>query len=247
MSNPIPFPNSSNRLEKLIAEAPHIPDMDKSFLLAKLPEMKPLDKLQLEQSLLSGMIPESLAQIARLRQKFMATENKPKGDVITKIVETILPQQPKVPASQSILIKPHLSGMEPVQAVVPNPAPAMIRNLTEFATLDQLAVLNPAHVTFAVNDPVEQIMENFFEKVVKLFETVPEPKKKRAYLMTFMQSMLFNIYLNTGITALRHPELQPRSIALNQMSQIDNRKYLNKKQFQYTAQITSYLRSICGL
>jgi hypothetical protein len=236
------------KLEDLVRSAKHISDIDKAFLLDKAREMKPLEKLQLEQSLVSNQIPESLAQIARLRQRFMALENKPKGnDVFSKIIQTVIPAPQKRLFSKSVLLQPHVSGTAESKAVTLNPAPAMIRNLSEFNNLKQLVVLNPAHVTFLTSDSSDQILDNFYKVLEKLFDAISDVKVKRDYLMTFMQSMLFNMYLNTGMTALRHPELQPRSIALNQMYQIDNRKYLNKTQFQHTSNITSEIRSLCGL
>ena len=240
--------NAPSRLQLLIAQSNFISESDKSFLIANLDGMKPLDRLQLEQTLMSGMVPESLQQIARLRQQFMAKE-APKGnpDIITKFIQSVAPPAQKVLLSQSILLKPHLSGTPTPQPFVPNPMPAVIPSLTQFNHLNQLITLNPAHVTFGVSDPIEQIINDFLSKIDKMFGTLPDMITKRSYLMSFMQSMLFRIYLSTGETALRHPELQPRSVALNQMYQIDNRKYLNKNQFQYTSRIINHLRSLVAL
>lgn len=247
--NPTPQTNSApTRLHQLITQSGFISDSDKSFLILKLIEMNPLDKLHLEQNLLSGMVPESLAAIARLRQQFMKTEGPKKApDPITKFIQSVAPQAAKVLLSQSILLKPHLSGTPAPQPHIPNPTPAVIPNLVQFNNINQLVILNPAHLTFGVNDPVDQIINDFMKKLDAMFGALPDMVTKRSYLMMFMQSMLFRIYLSTGETALRHPELQPRAIALNQMYQIDNRKYLNKNQFQYTARIVSHIRALCAL
>ena len=237
-----------SRLQLLITQSGFISDTDKGFLISKIPEMNPLDKLQLEQNLLSGMVPESLQQIARMRQLFMKTEGPKRApDPISKFIQTVAPPAPKVLLSQSILLKPNMSGTPAPTPYVPNPAPAVIPNLSQFNNINQLIVLNPAHLTFGVNDPVDQIINDFLKKLDAMFAALPDMVTKRSYLMTFMQSMLFRIYLSTGETALRHPELQPRAIALNQMYQIDNRKYLNKNQFQYTSRIVSHLRALCAL
>jgi hypothetical protein len=240
--------NTPPRLQLLIAQSNFISDSDKAFLIANLDGMKPLDRLQLEQTLMSGMVPESLQQVARLRQQFMAKEApKASPDIITKFIQSVAPPAQKTMLSQSVLLKPHLSGTPTPQPFVPNPMPAVIPSLAQFTGLNQLITLNPAHVTFGVNDPVEQIINDFLNKIDKMFSTLPDMITKRSYLMSFMQSLLFRIYLSTGETALRHPELQPRSVALNQMYQIDNRKYLNKNQFQYTSRIINHLRSLAAL
>ena len=237
-----------SRLQLLIFQSNFISDTDKAFLHNNLAQMKPLDKLQLEQTLMSGMVPESLQQVARLRQQFMAKEApKASPDIITKFIQSVVPPAQKVLLSQSILLKPHLSGTPTPQPFVPNPMPAVIPSLTQFNNLNQLITLNPAHVTFGVSDPIEQTINDFLAKIDKMFSSLPDMITKRSYLMSFMQSMLFRIYLSTGETALRHPELQPRSVALNQMYQIDNRKYLNKNQFQYTSRIINHLRSLAAL
>ncbi len=237
-----------SRLQNLITQSGFIADTDKGFLIRNLDSMKPLDRLQLEQSLMGGMVPESLQQVARLRQKFIAKEApKAAPDMLTKFIQSVAPPAPKVLLSQSILLKPHQSGTPTPTPFVPNPVPGTITNLSQFSSLNQLITLSPAHVSFSVNDPIEQIINEFLEKVDKMFVTLPDMVTKRSYLMSFMQSILFRIYLSTGETALRHPELQPRSVALNQMFQIDNRKYLNKNQFQFTSKIVNHLRSLAAL
>jgi len=237
-----------SRLQTLIGESSFISDTDKGFLIRNLDSMKPLDRLQLEQSLMSGMVPESLQQVARLRQKFIAKEApKAAPDMLTKFIQSVSPAAPKVLLSQSILLKPHQSGTPTPTPFVPNPIPAPIANLMQFSSLNQLITLSPAHVSFGVSDPIEQIINDFLSKIDKMFAALPDMVTKRSYLMSFMQSILFRIYLSTGETALRHPELQPRSVALNQMFQIDNRKYLNKNQFQYTSKIVNQIRSMAAL
>jgi len=240
--------SNRSRLENLITQSGFISDIDKTFLISNILEMSPLDKLHLEQTLLSGMVPESLQHIAQLRQQFLSKEiPKKDSDVLSKLIQKVAPSAPKVLISQSILLKPNFSGSPVPHPVTPNPMPAMITNLTQFSNLTQLITLNPAHVTFGVNDPSEQIINDFLKKLDAMFSTLQDMVIKRSHLMSFMQSILFKIYLGTGETALRHPELQPRSIALNQMYQIDNRKYLNKAQFQLTSRITSHLRNLCAL
>lgn len=64
--------------------------------------------------------------------------------------------------------------------------------------------------------------------------------------MNFLQSPLFSGYLNTGLTALRHPELEPSKIILNLLYQIDS-NYLNNKQFVQAATVSNHLRGLCGL
>ena len=65
----------------------------------------------------------------------------------------------------------------------------------------------------------------FNNKIEILFESIPSITERRSYLIQYLSSPLFRIYLKTGTTALNHPELQPSSIVLNTLYQIDSQLY----------------------
>ncbi|NJS41832.1 hypothetical protein HC766_05935 [Candidatus Gracilibacteria bacterium] len=136
-----------------------------------------------------------------------------------------------------------IGSTEPVAV---NSTPVNLANLQSLNDLAQLNSLHPTHINFNLNNNSEQLIRNFLQKLDNLFDKIPNINQKRNYLMNFLQSPLFNSYLNTGITALRHPEIQPSKVVLNTLNHIDT-KYLNNKQFVITSKISNHIRSIVAL
>lgn len=115
--------------------------------------------------------------------------------------------------------------------------------LNDIVDLAQLNQLNPEHVRFRLDENVEQVLHEFFVKTEKMFRASKDIKERRDYMMTFLQSQLFTSYLNTGLTALRHPEIRPRNTILNTLHKT-NDQYLSKKQFQYAALVSHHIRGL---
>ena len=232
-------------LQALIQNTPFLTPSDKSFLMEKAPLMSPLDKLKLRQSLDTGVAPAILQQLQLVRAKFFDQEIPKQPDAISKVINAVIPPKPKKVISYSILSQNQLLGGPTPQAVTADNVP-LINNLSEFSHPAQLSQLHPNHINFNLNDNSEQIIQQFFKKLDSLFGKIPSLNVRRCYFMNFLQSPLFGGYLNTGLTALRHPELEPSKIILNLLYQIDS-NYLNNKQFTQTASISNHVRNLCGL
>jgi hypothetical protein len=57
---------------------------------------------------------------------------------------------------------------------------------------------------------------------------------------------MYTAYMNTGITALKNPDIEPRKIILDTLHQA-NRIYLNASQFEMASIITNHIRHLCGV
>lgn len=227
--------NLSN-LENLISTSSILESRDRYFLLSILENISSLDRLKLRQGLMSGMSTQVAQQIDLLKDKFQPKTNPKKPEE--------KPEEQKRILNISILTQTSYLG-GPLPKVVEGAAEPL-DSLRNFRSLTQLKSLQAEHVTFKINDNVEQIIRNFLDTLEKLFDNIDDVYKRRCYFMNFLQSNLFSGYLNTGLTALRHPELEPAKVILNTLHQI-NPDYLNNRQFQHAAVICSQIRNLCGL
>ena len=193
----------------------------------------------------TGVAPAILQQLQLTRAKFYDQEIPKQPDAITKVINAVIPPKPKKVISFSILGQAQLLGGPTPQAVTTDKVP-VIQGLADFTHPAQLSQLQPSHVTFNINDNTDQIIQTFIKKLDNVFEKIPSLNVRRCYFMNFLQSPLFGGYLNTGLTALRHPELEPPKIILNLLYQIDP-NYLNNKQFVQAATISNHIRGLCGL
>ena len=232
-------------LISFINKTPYLSPGDKSFLVEKLPQMNPLDKLRVRNSVTSGQAPAILQVLQIMRAKFYQKEIPPKPNLIEKVVQAILPPKPKVAVAHSVLTQTNFLG-----GTIPKPIRddkvKPFNSIGELYNPVQLAFLNAKHITFDLNSNTEQIIQNFLETLTEAFSKVENVDLKRCYFMNFVQSPLFKSYVNTGLTALRHPELEPAKIRLNLLYQI-NTNYLNNKQFQFASIICNHLRNLCGV
>jgi hypothetical protein len=234
----------NQELVDLINNSPILNEGDKDFIVSKLDELSPLDKLKLQTNLTNNVAPELLNTINTMRMAFFKQETPPKPDFISKFVQKVSPPKPKKVVSHSILNQPaYLGGYLPKALSVPR---VNLPNLNEFHNLNELNSLTPLHITFGLNDNAEQTLNNFYQKLDELFSEVVDIHMKRAYFMMFLQSPLYITYTDTGLTALRHPEITPSSIILNRLQQI-HPKYLNTKQFQIASKICAHIRMLCGV
>jgi hypothetical protein len=229
----------------LISKTPFLSPGDKSFLIEKIGQMNALDKLKLQQSLTHGQPPDILQSLQLIRAKFFDSEKPKEQDLISRVASAILPKkQPKV-VSTSILTQSQILGTSAPQAITgENVRP--LDNLVEFYHPGQLSLLAARHVTFGINENPDQSVQNFLRNLDKIFDKINDVNVRRGYFMNFIQSPLFGSYINTGLTALRHPELQPPNIILNLLYQI-NPNYLNNRQFSQASIISNHLRGLCGI
>ena len=77
-------------------------------------------------------------------------------------------------------------------------------------------------------------------------DKIPDINIKRSFFASFVNSPLFVSYLNSGLTAMRHPELEPRDVVLNTLHSV-NDNYLNNRTFEMASIITNHLRHLSGI
>jgi hypothetical protein len=229
---------------ELINSSINLAPNEKEFLISKLDEIKALDRLKVQKDLQAGLRPELLESLLILRNQFIKKEAPPKPDLFSKIAQAINPPKPKKILSSTVINNTTYLGSNP-----PNPVQAQQINLPsieQFSDLSQLNSLVPSLVTFEINDNSEQKLLQYFQKLDDLFLNAHDINQKRSYFMNYLQSPLYLAYMDTGLTALRHPEITPSNIILNRLQQIDP-KYLNTKQFQTAAKITGHIRSLVSI
>jgi len=231
-------------LQTLITQTPLLSPADKNFLMAVGSSISPLDKLKLKQALTAGLADSVRQYVQSMQQKF--NQNDQTQPQQTGIAARFIQQnKSKDILSKSILSQPNILGANPPQPVQIQNIPPL-KLLTNFSHPGQLALLLPEHVTFDLNQNAEQSIQNFLNKLDTVMHSVEDINQRRGFFMNFMKSPLFSAYVNTGLTALRHPELEPAKIILNLLHQI-NPNYLTNKQFQYAAIISNHLRGVCAL
>lgn len=233
------------KLIDLIQKTSYISEGDKSFLLENLPQMNSLERLRLRGALIAGQAPGILQSLEITKAKFFQKETPKKPDLLTKISNVFSGKKENEILSYSILTQPGILGSQPPQAIRgENIRP--LQRLEEFYHPGQLSMLNGGHINFGLNSNTEQIIQNFLANLTDVFSRIDNVNLRRSYFMNFIESPLFVSYINTTLTAFRHPELQPPKIILNLLYQI-NQQYLNNKQFQVAAVISNHLRNLCGV
>jgi hypothetical protein len=223
---------------------------EKEFLNTRLDKMDHLDKFKLKRYLIINDEKTIRETFRIIRDKIIRDEKEKEffaqnstNSNASKLVNKLAPKQENntIPVSISILSDVKYLGHD--IDTPPEVRGEPFRRLEYFSNLDQLSLLESSHVTFSLDDEVSVIIQKFLNKLTELFNNLDDIKLKRSYFRLFMRSSLFNSYLNTGITALRHVEIQPRKIALNLIYQTDP-IYLNTNQFEYTSTISNHLKDL---
>jgi hypothetical protein len=214
---------------------------EKEFLITRIAKCDHLDKFKLKRYLMINDEKTVRETYRIIRDKILREEkdqeytqaNLNKNNKAKLVLDKFAPRvvKDKDPVSTSILSSIDYLGHE-------IPQPPQLRGqpfklLEHFSSLAQLSLLESSHVTFTLDD----------NRLTSLFDKLDNINEKRGYFRLFMRSSLFNSYLNTGITALRHTEIQPRKIALNLIYQTDP-IYLNSNQFEYTSIISEHLKNL---
>jgi hypothetical protein len=228
----------------LINDSINLAPSEKEFLVSKLDEIKPLDRLKVQKDLQAGIRPELLESLLILRNQFIKKETPTKPDLFTKIAQVINPPKAKKILSSSVINNTTYLGSNPPLPILSKQI--NLASIEQFSDLSQLNSLVPNLVTFEINDSGEQKLLQFFQKLDDLFLHAHDINEKRSYFMNFLQSPLYLAYMDTGLTALRHPEITPSNIILNRLQQIDQ-KYLNTRQFQIAARTTGHIRSLVSI
>lgn len=241
-------------LKQIINFSEIISKDQKEFLLSNLENFSPIEVLKLKHVLISKNQSETGLIYEDLSKKFIAQNHKNSEDhPIKENVEVSLKKDEKTEdphakegnvLSHSFLSDSNYLGQNPPKAPV-NPNNPLDK-IQEIEDLTQLAQLTPEHINFRINDSIDQIVNDFFKKTEKMFSKLESLDQRRSFFMSFIQSSLFASYLNTGLTALRHPEIKPRQTVLNTLHKT-NSQYLSKKQFQYASLISHHLRKLAAL
>jgi hypothetical protein len=229
-----------------INNTPFISPADKAFLIEKLSQIDENEKLQLKSSLLAGQAPPILRYLQSIRIKFYQNEQnyrKPKQTIVEKLGEFFVGSKPKKLLSASILTQPNLIGGAVVQSTKEKAEP--LKSLDSISHPSQLSVITSQHINFTLDTNSEQIVQKFMQATTRMFGSMPI-QTKRSYLVNFIESPLFISYMNTGLTAMRHDELEPRKVALNLLHQI-NPSYLNNRQFETASVICRHIRSLASI
>jgi hypothetical protein len=243
-------------LSELLKNNPTLQQHEKDFLISRISKFDHLDKFKLKRFLLTDS-PEPIRDLYKLiRDKLLKQETeenlekqisqKQKPSEIAKNIFGKLAPREEIKKHVAISL---LSNLEYLGGEIP--LPPQVRGkafdtIDHFTSLDQLAQLDRNHVTFSLEENPIIELQGFFKRISDLFNKIDDINKKRGYFRLFMRSPLFNAYLNTGITALRHTEIQPRKVVLNLIFQTDP-TYLNSKQFEYTSSISAYLKALVDI
>jgi hypothetical protein len=236
----------------LIKNDKTLQDHEKTYIISKIEYLDHLDKFKFRRALITEVTEDIKQNYKIVRDKILKIEEQSKtnqnnlvNDITKNIAKSLQnPNQNKKYASISLLSKENLLG-----GSIPTPPQVKgkpLNQLLQFSSLDQLAILDKSHISFDIEENPSQILQIFFNRLAELFARLEDINAKRGYFRLFMRSPLFLCYLNTGITTLRHTEIQPRKIVLNLISQTDP-TYLNQKQFEYTSTISTYLKAMVDI
>jgi hypothetical protein len=232
-------------------------EQEKEFILTRMGRFDHLDKFKLKRYLLVNdektvretyrVIRDKLQREEKEKEYLSQTSsNNAQVNQVKNIFDKYAPKidRPQSPISNSLLSDIEFLGHEIPMA--PQVRGQPFKNIDYFTNLDQLCLLESSHVTFSLDDNVPIIIQKFLNKLTTLFDEIDDIMIKRSYFRLFMRSALFNNYLNTGITALRHTEIQPRKIVLNLIYQTDP-IYMNANQFEYTSTISHHLKQLVDI
>lgn len=240
---------------------------DKHFLSQSLSALSPLEKIRLKSALTSNNPLAILQNLQMVKAKIYNNPNQPslnanttagswsnnqsqspeknkKKNLLEKLSAKLFPEKKPEIISPSILTDLRYLGSNTPKIIRGNSTP--LKRLDEFSHPSQLSYLSVSHVNFGLSSNNKQILNVFFERTEDVFDEIESVDLKRGYFMNYIQSSLFNNYLKTALTALKHQELQPRKVVLNMMHQI-NSNNLNTTQFESAAEITNHLRSLVGI
>jgi hypothetical protein len=218
---------------------------DKDYLFHIFGQLSTLEKFKLKSSLSINDTKSILVFLQLLKLKFPIAV-KVKGDsIFDKIGEFISPTPELKPVSESILTKSSEIGSSIPRPLVPKNK-IELNDLNNFTSLEQLLIIRPEHLFVVNKDQSEIVMQRFLGKLDQMFESINTMDFRRNWLATYLQSPLFTAYINTGITALKNPDIEPRKIILDTLHQA-NAIYLNNNQFEMASIITNHIRHLCGV
>lgn len=218
---------------------------DKFFLGEILTRLTPLEKFKLRTALNSDQTNSLLTFIQLVKLKFPQQSKPKQTGLLGKINQLINPPKIQKIVSPSILSQPNAIG-GPIPTAPQFASIPIFDKTDNFTSLSQLQTLNVSHLINSTEDQEDLALQKFLKRLDVMFDKVSDTQLKRGYLASYLQSPIFSAYLNTGMTALKHPEIEPRETILNTLHTANN-NYLNKKKFEITSIITNHIRHLCGV
>ena len=217
---------------------------NKTYLSQILVKLNPLEKLKLKNTIDSDDSTALVSMVELIKIKFPVIAKQNTG-FFGQISQFINPPKPQKIVSPSILSTPATLG-GPVPTPFPIKGSIQLQNTEQFNDLLQLAILDQSHFINGTEQQEDIHLQKFLDKLDNMFDQIADTQIKRSYFASFVTSPLFNAYINTGLTAIRHPEIEPREIILNTLYTTNN-NYLNKRKFEIASIITNHLRHQCGI
>jgi hypothetical protein len=217
---------------------------DKTYLADILPRLTQLEKFKLKTALSSEQIKVILSNVQLLKIKYPPEQKQPSG-IMGKISQLIHPPKPQKLVAMSILSQPAVIGTVMPMPITSNKTETF-KLIDNFSDLLQLNILSQNNLQIGSTDQEELSLQRFLNKLDELFEQINDINIKRSFFASYIQSPLFISYLNTGLTAMRHPEIEPREVILNTLHKV-NQNYLNNKTFEMASIITNHLRHLSGI
>jgi hypothetical protein len=218
---------------------------DKAYLRETLPRFTPLEKLKLKNTLASEENTAIISAVQLIKLKFPAQQKTATNNIFSRINQFINPQKPQKLVAMSILTQPNVIGGQMPTPIVSNTI-VQFQTVAEFSDLLQINTLNPNHLLAGSSEQEDIMLQKFLAKLDQLFDKQNDINIKRGFFASYIQSPLFISYMNSGLTAMRHPELEPRQVVLNTLHSV-NKNYLNNRTFEMASIITNHLRHVCGI
>lgn len=233
-----------NQINTAIAASHILSRDDKNYLSQTVVKLNPLEKLKLKNTIGSedSVALRSMVELIKIKFPLVIKQNT---GLFSKISQFINPPKPQKIVSPSILSNPNTLG-GPVPSPVPIGNTQPLQSTELFFDLRQLGMLDQSHFVNGTEHQEDINLQTFLEKLDGMLEQIADTQTKRAFFASFVTSPLFNSYMNTGLTAIRHPEIEPREIILNTLHMTNN-NYLNKRKFEIASIITNHLRHLCGI
>jgi hypothetical protein len=234
-----------NEILDLIEDTRVLNTEDKGFLIQVLPRLSSLEKFKLRTSLNSEQSKAILSTVQLLKLRYPPQPKPEQGGILGSINKFINPPKPQKLVSVSILSQPSIIGSA-------MPTPIRSATIPELSTIDkfsdllQLNIISQKNLTSGTTDQDEIFLNKLLNKLDELFGKIKDLNSKRGYFASYLQSPLFVSYINSGMTAMRHPELEPREVVLNTLHSV-NENYLNNKTFEMASIITNHIRHLCGV
>jgi hypothetical protein len=221
------------------------------------PEMFRLQKaLEMGQvEVVNGLL-YKVKNLTALKSKFSSLTKPVVLEPVTESDESTSQELPQIEVvndslvevgSTSILRDIHFTGVpiigdDRLEAFLPRLQ--QLSDLGELKDAKQIFLLDSDSVTRELNQNVEQYISKFSQKLTATMSKV-DVAEKRAFFLQFMQSPLFQKYINTGLEGLNESnELNQDSIVNTLATQTPNDK-LTKIQFSLAAKVINEVRNAC--